>query len=528
MALADPDGYFAEIDEAERHANGARPANDPGRQDLPPFDLEAEDQVVGGLLYDASALPALVARGLSPQIFSESRRWMIEAVVALQPAGAPTNVVAVAGWLKDHGRLEQVGGAAALTEVLSSVPAYTPRQLSHFLDRVLDASRRRAIIVSAQRALARARAGKPIEDIARDLETEIVSARGESGNIRALVQFIDHDDLFAPVPKADLLVASLGITPGPPTGVFGASYVGKSIIVMAGGMSIGLGRDFWGLYSVRRGPWSHFDHEQGRRRTKTLVQRLAAGFGVTQEDLRGWIRVAVYPPLNLTTAGAVDHYARAFDGCAVATLDALKGLTPGVDENSSQMRDHMGVLAQASEKTGCTAILLHNAGKTPTDGNRPRKEAGRGSSAIFDECASVFILTGKKGEPAYVTHEKDRELGTEVADFGLRIENVPTDDGNPMGGLRVVHLDREQMRPKGDDAARFAKVVAAVLECVRGKPGVAGAEAIRELIGGTANGVRAAVNTLIADGQIVERKPHGKGRGRRLYLSHLAPVEGDA
>jgi hypothetical protein len=56
-------------------------------------------------------------------------------------------------------------------------------------------------------------------------------------------------------------------------------------------------------------------------------------------------------------------------------------------------------------------------------------------------------MTAKKEEPAHVSHEKDRELGSTVADFGLRIEDVPTDDGNPKGGLRVVHLDREPLRP---------------------------------------------------------------------------------
>jgi hypothetical protein len=339
------------------------------------------------------------------------------------------------------------------------------------------------------------------------------------------VEFIDHDDLFTAEPTANLLVPSLGIAPGPPTGIFGQSYVGKSIVAMSAWMAIALGRDLWGLYSVRRGQGVHFDHEQGRRRIKTLVQRLAAGFGATKEDLRAWIRVAVYPPLNLTTADAVDHYARAFDGCAVATLDALKGLTPGIDENSSAMRDYMGVLRLASEKTGCTPILLHNAGKTPADGNRPRKEAGRGSSAIFDECASVFVMTASKGKPTFVTHEKDRELGMLVADFGLRIEDVMTDDGNPKGGLRVVHLDREQMHGEGDGGSKLASAVEAVRKCIEENPGVAGTEAVRQLLGLDAVAVRAAVNTLLAEDEIVERKPKGKGRGRRFYLKHMAPLE---
>jgi hypothetical protein len=265
------------------------------------------------------------------------------------------------------------------------------------------------------------------------------------------IEFLDHDDLFSPEPKADLLVGALGIAPGPVTGFFGQSYVGKSIIAMASGMSIGLGRDLLGVWRVRRGRWAHLDYEQARRRSKTIVQRLAYGFGVGKEELREWMRVAIYPPINLTSQGALDHYSRAFDGCAVATLDALKGLTPGVDENSSQMRDYMGILARASEKTGCVPILVHNAGKTGPEGKgkRPRQEAGRGSSAIFDECQSVFVATAEKGEATHVSHEKDRELGATVPDFYVRIVDVPSTD-DPKAGLRVMHLDLEQVEADAD------------------------------------------------------------------------------
>ena len=331
--------------------------------------------------------------------------------------------------------------------------------------------------------------------------------------VAPLVQFIDHDDLFAPEPKANLLVSDLGIAPGPPTGFFGQSYVGKTIVQMSGGMAVALGRDFWGLYRVRGGLWVHFDYEQGRRRSKTLVQRLAAGFGVTKEDLRGKLRVTVYPPLNLTSAGAVDHYAHAFDGAAVVTLDALKGLTPGVDENSSQMRDHMAVLRLASEKTGATVLLNHNSGKTPADGKRPRKEAGRGSSAIFDECAAGFVMTADKGDPALVSHEKDRELGLLVADFGLRIEDVVTDDGNPKGGLRVVHLDREQVKPiapaKPEGVAKFDAIKKGILDVVRATPTLCSGNDIAARVTGTRGLVLQAIRELLRDGQLVQSEGEG-------------------
>jgi hypothetical protein len=183
------------------------------------------------------------------------------------------------------------------------------------------------------------------------------------------------------------------------------------------------------------------------------------------------------------------------------------------------IRDYLGVLSRASERTGCAVVLAHHAGKTPLNGERPRKESGRGSSAIFDECQAVFVVTAKKGEPALVSHEKDRELGATVADFGLRIDDVTTDDGNPKGGLRVVHLDREQMKgSRGEPEARFARAMEEVRECVRGNPGLAGVEAVRERVGMKTQTVRAALRQLVADGEIVERSAARNG----IRLFHRA------
>ena len=368
-------------------------------------------------------------------------------------------------------------------------------------------------------------AAPKLADRAKIVKVDAAPSRANDHEPATLVEFLDHDDLFTPEPAANLLVAALGIAPGPPVGIFGQSYVGKSIVAAAGGMAVALGRDFWGVYPTRAGNWHHFDHEQGRRRMKSIVQRLAVGFAANTEDLRGRIRVAIYPPLNLTTTDAIDHYARAFDGAAVATLDALKGLTPGIDENSSVMRDYMGVLARASEKTGCVPILLHNVGKTPLDGKRPRKESARGSSAIFDECATAFVMTTKKGEDIHVSHEKDRELGNAVSDFGLRIVDVDV-NGNPRGGLRVMYIDRDESKANGEaqSGPAFRALTSRVLEGLRKNRGIAGSDALALAIGMGAPAVRAAIAQLEAEGQSVRRKGPN-GRGARLYATIDAPKE---
>jgi hypothetical protein len=345
----------------------------------------------------------------------------------------------------------------------------------------------------------------------------------------ALVRLLTAEEFFAEEPESSLVVPDLGICAGPPLGLVGQLYTGKTIAALSFGLSVALGRSLWGLWSVQQGPWLHLDHEQGKRHTKARIRRLAHGFGVSDEEVRHLIgtkqiRVCVFPELNLTTQGAIDHYKKAFEGVRLVTCDSLRPMLGGVDENSSQVRSLLNQLSVASDATAAAVAMILHGGKTPLEGSRPRKETARGSSGILDELQSMLVMTKAKGDPwALVTHEKDRELGMTVSDFGLRILDIPS-EGDPKWGLRVEHVDRDQMKDGGESAsAAFAKVKEKVLHCIRDNPGVAGTEAVRELVGGSMNAIRAAVATLIADGVVVERTVPGKGKGRRLYLKHAAP-----
>lgn len=345
-----------------------------------------------------------------------------------------------------------------------------------------------------------------------------------------LARCLTADELFAEETSANLVVPGLGICPGPPTGLVGQAYVGKTIVALSAGISVALGKALWGMWSVQQGPWLHLDYEQGRRHTKSRVRRLARGFGVPDEQLRALIvareiRVAVFPNLRLTTDGAAEHFRRLFEGVRFVTCDSLRMMLGGVDENRSEVRSLMGALSSASDATGAAVALIHHGGKTPLEGQRARKETPRGSSGIVDELQSLFVMTRAKGDDcAVVTHEKDRELGEPLADFGLRIEDVASED-EPKWGLRVAHVDREEMKPKADGAdAAFKRAAAAVVECIGANPGIAGAEAVvARSVGCRAQTVRAAVKQLTADGEIVTRS--APRRGVRLYLKHAAPVE---
>ncbi len=327
-------------------------------------------------------------------------------------------------------------------------------------------------------------------------------------------------DIFKPQPDAQFLIPALGVAPGAPTALIGQGYVGKTLIATSIALAVATGGLVWGLYTARKGRVLHLDYEQGLRVTARRTQRLARGMGISAKDLAGQMSWGILPNLRLTSKDAEERFVELFTGYALVVLDALKGITPGVEENSSEIRDYMNILTRAAERTGCVVLLLHHAGKTPPTGAKPRKEMGRGSSGIFDECQTVFVATGEKGQPIYVSHEKDRELGATVEDFGLRIEDVMI-DGDAKAGLRVVHLEAAQAKPKVDLDADMDRVIASVRKCIEKNPGIAGADGIQPRVGIRMVAVRAAVKSLLMSGEVVNTDR----RYVRLYLKTMVPQE---
>jgi hypothetical protein len=294
----------------------------------------------------------------------------------------------------------------------------------------------------------------------------------------------------------------------------GQGYVGKTILAMSLGVSVAAGKPIWRSFEPsKRGRVLHLDYEQGRRVTSMRLQRLARSLGVTEAELADRWGCAVLPRVNLASAGARDIYARLFEGWDLVILDALKGMTPGVEENSSAIRDYMHVLTEASEKTGAVPLIIHHAGKTPMAGSRPRKEMARGSSGIFDECQSVFVLTGEKGTPISVSHEKDRERGETVADFALSIQDEMI-DGNPKGGLVVVQELGTGAPRAGTDIEMVKTTVLAMLAAQPdGYSEAALAEHLKKRVGV----IKVALEGLTNDGRVLHNG--AKSRGARWLAS---------
>jgi len=258
-----------------------------------------------------------------------------------------------------------------------------------------------------------------------------------------VVALLDAKQLAKPLPELDYLIPDLGIASGAPVLFAGYGYSGKTVSLQSMALSIASDLPVWGIYGAKRGRVLHLDFEQGQRVTSDRYQRLARGMGFELAELGDRLKVAVNPEVYLQDADALDVYKRLFEGYDLVLLDSLRAAAPKADENSSEVRRYIDLANRAAEPHGAVVAIVHHARKPKADDPEGAKFKVRGSSALYDACGSLFIYEGAKDSPTRVSHEKCRNRGITIGDFGFRVEDVRLGD-DPRAALRVTHLASEQ------------------------------------------------------------------------------------
>jgi len=202
---------------------------------LPPHDIEAEEAVIASLLVDPEAIYR-VAPTLKPEdFFREKNAWAFEACLALWERNESINQITVSHELSRRGRLEEVGGAAYLSRLVTELP--TSIGVEHYAGLVQrDSSYRRLISAAGQIAqlayqappevgdvLARAetliaaiRQGETIRDfvhVKELLEGYLASADSATGSVAAQARaittgFMDLDTLLGGLKRSDMIVVA--------------------------------------------------------------------------------------------------------------------------------------------------------------------------------------------------------------------------------------------------------------------------------------------------------------------------------
>jgi len=89
---------------------------------LPPFDREAEEAVIASALVDPEQVPAIAEIVQPADFFRESNMWCWQAVLDVYGRGEGVNQITVAHQIVRAGKLEEIGGAAYLSRLVTELP----------------------------------------------------------------------------------------------------------------------------------------------------------------------------------------------------------------------------------------------------------------------------------------------------------------------------------------------------------------------------------------------------------------------
>lgn len=266
-----------------------------------PANLDAERAVLGSLMIDPDAI-VKVASFLRPEDFYRERHvWLYQAMLALNERREPLDFVTIVDELERHGQLEEIGGPAFLTDLISNTP--TALFIDHYARIVeREAVRRRLISAAGKVAELAYDEGQEVDDVV-DRAEQIILGVSESRihrdlqPIRAIMNNV--------VDRIDFLARNQGTLMGVPTGftmldrLLGGLQK-SDLIILAG--RPGMGKSSFGL-SIAQTAAKRFDARVAvfslEMSNEQMVQRLLSmETGIDSHRLRlGAVQEEEWPVL---------------------------------------------------------------------------------------------------------------------------------------------------------------------------------------------------------------------------------------
>jgi replicative DNA helicase len=181
---------------------------------VPPHDVDAERSVLGAIFIDPDALVRVVEFLHPKHFYKVAHENIYRAIVNLYGRREPADLITVPGELRKLGELENSGGVAYLSELVSGVP--TASNIEYYARIVRDDAVRRALLVTA---------GKLGELVFEESDIDALLDRSEQ-LLYSVSQDRVHQD-FVPVKdtlevtfeRLDELSKTRGALRGTPTGL---------------------------------------------------------------------------------------------------------------------------------------------------------------------------------------------------------------------------------------------------------------------------------------------------------------------
>lgn len=179
-----------------------------------PSNLEAERAVLGSLMIDPDAIVKVASFLRAEDFFRERHAWLYEAMLALNERREPLDFVTIVDELERRAQLEEIGGPAFLTDLISNTP--TALYIDHYARIVERAAVLRRLIGAAGKIAELAYDESNDVDDVVDRAEQIILGVSESRIHRDLMPI--RAIMTNVVDRIDFLARNQGTLMGVPTG----------------------------------------------------------------------------------------------------------------------------------------------------------------------------------------------------------------------------------------------------------------------------------------------------------------------
>ncbi|NJO99068.1 MAG: replicative DNA helicase [Pleurocapsa sp. CRU_1_2] len=205
---------------------------------LPPANIEAEEAILGGILFDPKAIFQVEASLVPSAFYVSAHQEIYQTTLKLYHQGNPTDFMAVSTYLADRDRLDKVGGTAKLAQLLNRTISAV--NIDRYVDLVMDKFHRRRVIEVGHKIVDLGYDSTlELEKLLNDSEQEIFSVTQQrirsdtdQNSEIAMSAFnqLDEENPIYPTGIEELDKLFTGFEPGTLTLLAARSSMGKSAI----------------------------------------------------------------------------------------------------------------------------------------------------------------------------------------------------------------------------------------------------------------------------------------------------------
>lgn len=111
---------------------------------LPPESIDAEEVILGGILFDCNAIHRIKDKLKPEHFYIEAHKEIYKVIIKLTNSNQPTDLLFVINYLKGKGKLEQIGGRNKLASLVNK--AVSTVNIDHLANLVIEKHIRRQLI----------------------------------------------------------------------------------------------------------------------------------------------------------------------------------------------------------------------------------------------------------------------------------------------------------------------------------------------------------------------------------------------